>query len=188
MSFNPDPYKQVVELTFSRKNININCPVLYFGKTPVLAVLQHEYVDTKLSFSAHIQAAITTSRKTSGMLTFMSKFLPRRTLDKLYKSYVKPHLDYGDFMYHIPESDDAYFGNYQMVTLGTLRGISKEKLYKEIGWESLAVGRWYRHIVFLYKFTNNLTLEYTRAPIPSLNISDYSSRAQLFVRQLRTRI
>ena len=203
MSFNPDPSKQAVELIFSRKNTKINHPVLCFNKTPVLAVLQHKHLgmilDTKLSFSSHIQAAITKSRKAIGMLKFMSKYLPRSTLDQLYKLYVRPHLDYGDVIYHTPKNDDAYSENYQMEKLesvqysaalavsGTWRGTSKERLYEELGWESLSARRWYRRLVLLYKFTNNLTPEYTRAPIPALHVSNYSLRAQPVMGQIRTR-
>ena len=194
MSFNPDRNKQAVELIFSRKNTKTKHPVLLFNKTPVSAVLQHKHLgmilDSRLSFSAHIQAAIAKARKAIGMLKFMSKYLSRSTLDNLFKLYVRPHLDYGDVIYHIPQSDDACLGNYQMVKLesvqysaalavsGTWRGTSKERLYEELGWESLSDRRWYRRLVLLYKFINNTTPDYTRFPIPALHLSNYSLRTQ----------
>ena len=109
-------------------------------------------LDTKLSFSAHIQAAMTKSRKGIGMLKFTSKYLSRSTLNRLFHLYVRPHLDYGDVIYHIPQRD-ACFGNYLMEKLesvqysaalsvsGTWRGTSREKLYNELGWEPLSVRR-----------------------------------------------
>ena len=36
------------------------------------------------------------------MLRFLSKYLPPHTLNKMYKLYVRPHLDYGAVIYHIP--------------------------------------------------------------------------------------
>ena len=79
MSFNPDPRKQAVELVFSRKNAKIDHPVILFNDSPVSTVDQRKHLgmilDSKLSFSAHIQAAITKSRKAIGMLKFMSKYL-----------------------------------------------------------------------------------------------------------------
>ena len=58
--FHPDPNKQAVELIFSRKNTKTKHPVLLLNKKPVSAVLQHKHLgmilDSKLSFSAHIQA------------------------------------------------------------------------------------------------------------------------------------
>ena len=59
-------------------------------------------LDSKLSFSAHIKAAISKTRKGIGLLKYLSKYLPRHTLHELYKLYVRPHLDYGDLIYHIP--------------------------------------------------------------------------------------
>ena len=74
MSFNPDPRKQAVELIFSRKNVQTEHPVILFNDLPVMKVDEHKHLgiilDSKLSFSAHIHAAITKSRKEIGMLKF----------------------------------------------------------------------------------------------------------------------
>ncbi len=111
MSFNPDPRKQAVELIFSRTNVIIDHPVLLFNDLPVMKVDEHKHLglilDSKLSFSAHIHEAITKSRKAIGMLKFLSKYLSRSTLNELYKLYVRPHLDYGDVIYHVPEGEDG---------------------------------------------------------------------------------
>ena len=62
MSFNPDPQKQAVELIFSRKKNEIDHPVVLFNDTPVKKVIEHKHLgivlDFKLSFNAHIKAAI----------------------------------------------------------------------------------------------------------------------------------
>ena len=110
MSFNLDPKKQAVELTFSRKKIEIDHPVILFNNIPVKKVVEHRHLgiilDSKLSFSAlgsaHIKSAISKTRKGIGLLKYLSKYLPRHTLNELYKLYVRPHLDYGDVIYHIP--------------------------------------------------------------------------------------
>ena len=41
--------------------------------------------------------------KAIGMLRFLSRYLSRNTLNELYKQYVRPHLDYGDVIYLIPQ-------------------------------------------------------------------------------------
>ena len=153
MSFNPDPRKQAVELIFSRKNVKTDHPVILFNDLPVMKVDEHKHLgiilDSKLSFSAHIHAAITKSRKGIGMLKFLSKYLPRNTLSDLYKLYVRPHLDYGDVIYHVPERDDGsksyLMGKLESVqysaalaVTGTWRGTCRERLYNELGWESLS--------------------------------------------------
>ena len=37
------------------------------------------------------------------MHRFLSNYLSRQILNELYKLYVRPHLDYGDVIYHIPQ-------------------------------------------------------------------------------------
>ena len=116
-----------------------------------MKVDQHKHLgvilDPKLSFSAHIQAAKSKSRKAIGMLRFLSKYLSRNTLNELYKLYVRPHLDYGDAIYHLPQKEDniSSLGNHLMEKLesvqyavalavtGTWRGTSRERLYNELG-------------------------------------------------------
>ena len=88
MSFNPDPQKQAVELTFSRKRIEIDHLVVLFNDIPVEKVNEHKHLgiilDSKLSFSSHIKSAISKTRKGIGLLKYLSKYLPRHTLNELY--------------------------------------------------------------------------------------------------------
>ena len=87
MSFNPDPQKQAVEIIFSRKRNKIDHPVILFNDTPVKKVDEHKhlglFLDSKLSFSAYIKAAISKSRKSIGLLKYLSKYLPKHTLNEL---------------------------------------------------------------------------------------------------------
>ena len=100
MSFNPDPQKQAVELIFSKQKTETNHPEILFNNTHVMQVVEHKHLgivlDSKLSFSTHIKAAISKARKSISMLRFLSRYLPRNTLNELYKLYIQPHLVYGD--------------------------------------------------------------------------------------------
>ena len=188
MSFNPDPQKQAVELIFSTKRIEMNHPEIRFNNIPVMKVDEHKHLgiilDSKLSFSAHIMAAISKTRKGVGLLKYLSKYLPRHTLNELFKLYVRPHLEYGDVIYHIPAKVCESSGNTILSNLmeklesvqysaalavtGTWRGTSREKLYAELGWESLSSRRWSRRLTLFYKMMNNLMPKYTMNPIPQL--------------------
>ena len=207
MSFNPDPEKQAVELTFSRKKIEIDHPVIRFNNIPVKKVVEHKHLgiilDSKLSFSAHIKSAISKTRKGIGLLKSLSKYLPRQTLNELCKLYVRPHLDYGDVIYHIPAkvcdlSQNIVLPNLMdklesvqysaaLAVTGTWRGTSREKLYTDLGWESLSSRRWSRRLTLFYKFVNNLSPEYTVDPIPPLHQSQYCLRKQGVIGQLKAR-
>ena len=156
MSFNPDPLKQAVELIFSTKKTEVDHPPILFNNVPVKKVDEHKHLgivlDSKLSFSAHIRAAISKTMKGIGLLKCLSKYLPRQTLNELYKLYVRPPLDYGDVLYHNPAKVCEFSNNIILPHLmeklesvqysaavavtGAWRGSSREKLY-ELGWESL---------------------------------------------------
>lgn len=67
--------------------------------------------------------------------------------------YVRPHLDYGDVIYHLPPTANEFSRNINLPNLmeklesvqysaalaitKTWRGTSRVKLYAELGWESL---------------------------------------------------
>ena len=87
----------------------------------------------------------------------MSKYVPRSTLEAMYKSYVRPQLEYGDVIYHHPPLVGNHLSIYDLnelmtkvdsvqyraalVTTGAWKGTNKEKLDKELGWESLSQRR-----------------------------------------------
>ena len=68
---------------------------------------------------------------------------------------------------------------------GAWKGTSQEKLYNELGWDSLDLRRWSRHLVF-FKFVN-LTPQYTGQPIPPLTESKYRLRRSNIIGQIRAR-
>ena len=198
MSFNPDPQKQAVELTFSRRKIAIDHPVILFNDIPVKKVIKHKHLriilDSKMSFSAHIKSAISKARKGIGLLKYLSKCLPRHTLNELYKLYIRPHLDYGDAIYHMPAKvlpilmkklESVQYSAALAVT-GSWRGTS-EKFYIELGRESLSSRRWSRRLTLFYEIINNLSPAYTKDPIPPLHQSQYSLRGQDVIGRLRAR-
>ena len=38
----------------------------------------------------------------------MSSYAPTKTLDQIYKIFVRPHLDYCDIIYHLPRSTSTF--------------------------------------------------------------------------------
>ena len=67
MSFNPDPSKQAVQMTFSRKRMKTNHPNNYFNESEVQTVNEHKHLglilDSKLTFASHINEKITKAKK-----------------------------------------------------------------------------------------------------------------------------
>ena len=105
MSFNPDVNKQAQEVLFSRKTEKINHPDLIFNNSVVQRTSQQKYLglilDKKLNFNQHIKDKLSKANKGIGVLRKLFHYLPRSSLLLMYKSFIRPHLDYGDIIYII---------------------------------------------------------------------------------------
>ena len=87
------------------------------------------------------------------MIKHLRSYLPIKTLEQIYKMYARPHLDYCDIIYHTPaltyDLSSALSLNYRMNILektqyqaalaitGAWKGTNLDKIYEELGWESL---------------------------------------------------
>ena len=47
----------------------------------------------------------------------------------------------------------------------TWKGTSANKIYEELGWESLADRRWFRQLIQFFKIQNGFTPEYPKTPV-----------------------
>ena len=102
--FNPDVNKQAVQVILSQKRSKPFHPPLSFNGSSVPISGDHKhlgfFLDSELNFLRHVKEAITKTRKGIGVIRYMAKYVRRDVLDQTYKLYVRPHLDYGDVIYH----------------------------------------------------------------------------------------
>ena len=90
----------------------------------------------------------------------LNLLLPRSPLLTVYKCFIRPHLDYGDVIYDQPNLSsltnkiESVQCNAALAITGAIRETSKEKLYQELGFESLKDRRWLRRLCYLYKIVN----------------------------------
>ena len=138
MSLNPDPSKQSQEVIFSRKLQKSTPPILSFNNN---AVTQSEtqkhlgmFLNTKLDFQGHLKRIFSKVNKIRGLLRKLRNTLPRLPLLIIYKSFIIPHLDYGDIVF-----DQAYNVSFHqelesiqynsaLAIAGAITGMSTEKL------------------------------------------------------------
>ena len=102
MQFNPDPNKQANEVYFSRKsNAGVHLPV-DLTNSPVQLCESHKHLeivlDKHLNFHEHIPNKIKICDKLIGTIKHLSFHLPRKSLLPIYKSFIRPHLDFGDII------------------------------------------------------------------------------------------
>ena len=72
MSFNPNISKQAREITFSKKNIDVFHPPLYFNKTPAVVCSYQKhlgvFLDKKLNFQHYVKKKIAKASKGIGVI------------------------------------------------------------------------------------------------------------------------
>ena len=164
MPFDPDPNRLAIEVLFPHKIYSRIYPPLYFNNQEVCSADHHKHLalilDSKLTFAKHISQKISILRKCIGIIKYMSSYAPIKSLDQIYKIFVRPHVDYADIIYHLPRPSSAFDCpinlNFVMQSLentqyqaalavsGAWKGSSTTKLYGELGWESLSGRRWLR--------------------------------------------
>ena len=184
LEFNPDPRKKATEVLFSCKKSIPNHPQLIFDGTVVEKMGEQKHLglilDSSLSFEKHLNEKIIKAKKNLGIIKHISRFLPLKTLDQMYKALVRSHLDYCDILYHIP-SVQTQFGvtltdlmdkveriQYQaaLAVTGAWQGSSRSKLDEELGWESLSERRWCRRILQIHKIVSNKKPSYLKDKLP----------------------
>ena len=154
MSFNPDRNKQAQEFIFSRKLRKVFYPNLSFNDQPIERPVAHKHLgltlDEKLSFTNCINDKINKTLKGVGLLHRLSMLLPWQCLLTIYKSFIRPHLDYGDVIYDQPlnESLSNRLESVQykaaLAVKRAKQGSSSKKLCQELGLEHLHQRRWMR--------------------------------------------
>ena len=107
------------------------------------------------------------AKKIIGILKHLSKLLPLKTLNQMYKALVRSHLDYCDIVYHMPpivhqpplgvslhdlmESVEKIQYQAGLAITGCWKGSSRIRLYEDLGWETLS-DRGSNNRIFLYTY------------------------------------
>ena len=105
---------------------------------------------SKLNFNEHIEGKITNCNKIIGLI------LSKKSLLNIYKSFVRPNLDYADIIYDKPLNEsfekNTELVQYKAVLIitGAIKGTCRDKIYQELGFQSLAGRRWSRKLIFLH--------------------------------------
>ena len=183
-----------------------NYDPITFENISIQSVDEHKHLDLildyKLTFEHHVDEKIALANRGIGVIHRLFKYLPRKSLIQIYKSFIRPHLDYCDIIYHKPSFDvfsERYYSeraisdpahtnenfmnkieavqyNSALAITGCVRGSSREKLYLELGLEPLYERRLFHRLVFFYKIVNDLAPSYLKAFIPIPKINSYNTR------------
>ena len=92
-----------------------------------------------------------------GIIKKLQNRLPRRALLTIYKSFVRPHINYGDISYDQP-NNDSFLSKIRIISIKCSfshnrcnKGTSQTKIYKELGLESLKFRSGFRRLCTFFK-------------------------------------
>ena len=191
-------------MTFSAKRIKPPHPDLFYGDNKIIEVAQHTHLGVvlcnNLSWRAHIFKIYEKASKRLNILKGIRYKVDRTTLRKLYKSLVRPLMEYADVLWDgctDSESDLLEHVQYEAakIVTGAMKGTSKHRLMQEIGWEDLKTRRAIHKLLLYFKIVNNLCPSYLVDLLPLLvsertnyslrtasNYSIFASRTDRFKR------
>ena len=119
-------------------------------------------LDSKIDFNEHIDNKINKCNKIIGIMKRLSLILSTKTLLATYKSFVRPNLDYTDIIYDklFNESFKRKIEMVQykaaLVITAAMKRTSRDRLYQELGLESLADRKWSRRPFFFHQIIQGL--------------------------------
>ena len=159
--FNPHLNKEAQQVIFSKK-LNKPChPKITFNSAPFVFADWEKHVgmflDKVLNVNLHIKENMSKAIKGIGVIQKLSKTLSPHSLITTNKSFVRPHLDFGDITYD--QQNNANFFtqkieriqcNDALTVTGVINGTSSNKLYSELGFESLKFRRWVRKLCIFF--------------------------------------
>ena len=111
------------------------------------------------------------------------KKLSRNSLLIIYETFVRPILDYADIIYDKPLTEsfkdklEMVQYNAVLVITGAFKGTSRDRIYRELGLESLAERRWSCKIFFFHKIINGLLPVYLQSYISYCGEGVYRTRS-----------
>ena len=186
MMLNPDLTKQAQEVIFSRKTVKSFHHQLFLNEVPAERSVSQKHLglhlDQKLDFSKQINEKISKAQKGISVIKKFYNILLRNALPTIYKSFVRPHLDYGDIVYDQPINQsisnkiEAVQYNAALAITNAIKGTSRTKFYKKLGIESLSFRQWFRRLCTFYKIKTQRAPKYLYKLIPLKN-NTYDTRS-----------
>ena len=142
MQSNPDQNQLAQELHFSKKIANQKSLDLTFNKSNVALSPSVKHLgmlpDNRLNFNKQVQIKTSKCYKIIGLIKKLSIHLPREALLRIYKSFVRSNLDYGDIIFDKLNNEsfksriESVLYKVCIAITGAVQGTSRERLYQGV--------------------------------------------------------
>lgn len=150
-------------------------PQLYMGNTSIKEVVTHKHLGVVFTndmlWHSHIKNITDKAFKRLGILRRHKFYLDRRSLTKMYTTFVRPLLEYADITWdNCTFENQRALENIQIDAARIISGATKlcsiQKLYDETGIETLRERRKKHKLCQLFKMVNGLTPPYLQVLLP----------------------
>ena len=187
--------------------LNPNAPPyqpLKMNDVTLTEVQEHKHLGVtltkNLSWSVHITNISNAASKRLDIMTGLKNMLDRNTLEIMYKSFVRPLLEYSDMLWDGCFQKDAdklevLQHRAGRIVSGAIRGTPTVNVYRELGWEPLHRRRERHKLMLYYKIVHGMTPSFLTDLLPpsvgtrtqynlrnAPNLTGYSSRTETFKR------
>ena len=186
VSFSPP---KTEELLISRKRTQIAHPPIYLGGTVIKQVPQHKHlgltISSNLTWNYHITEIMDKANRRLGILRSLKYKLNRLSLERIYFSFIRPILEYGDIIWDMAPKEllnqlESIQLNAARIVVGATARSSTEGLYQETSWEPLEKRREHHRLCLMFKIVN------MKAPVYLIDLLPGQIRARTGY-QLRNR-
>ena len=155
-------------ITSKKRNRPVH-PPLIFNDVILSEVTEHSHlgitINNNFTWKEHIRKIQTKANKCLGILRSVSNDLPRTCKERIYKTLIRPVMEYGDVIFDgSPNNATKLLDSVQrqaaLTCTGAFYNTNTERLMTEVGWESLENRRKHHRLGLFYKIKNKLTPPY----------------------------
>jgi hypothetical protein len=164
------------ELLVTRKRVIVDHPQALLDSVPIKRVDSHKHlgliITKDLTWKDQITESIDKANRRLGIMRSLKYKLDRLSLERIYKGFIRPILEYGDIVWDTPgdlaDRLEVVQLNAARVVIGATAKCSTQGLYDETAWEPLSNRRVFHRLVLMYKIINGKAPQYLSELIPNL--------------------
>ncbi|MCG8113671.1 MAG: reverse transcriptase domain-containing protein [Candidatus Thiodiazotropha taylori] len=161
--------KKTMAMTISRKRNPIPQPPLSMNNTLIQETPTHKHLGLTFSntcnWTDHVNNVCKKACVRLNLLRVLKFRVSRKSLEKMYSAFVRPLLEYSDIVWDNCSSEskkilDAIHVEAARIVTGGTKLCSIDKLFSELGWDSLQSRRNKHKLIALYKILHGLAPNY----------------------------
>ena len=141
-------------------------PPLFLDGTRIEHVTSHKHlgitISNNLKWDDHVSSIVTKAGQRVDVLSRLMYKIDRHSLNILYTTFIRPTLEYGDVLLcNLTENQKYQIEMVQKragrIVSGATRGVTRNTIYSELGWESLEKRRERHCILYFHKILHGQT-------------------------------